>query len=64
MLCQPYADRKSGEFLFAGRGNANCRLTTRRYARLLLELGASVGLDPAKFGALSLRRTKAVLIYR
>jgi hypothetical protein len=27
-------------------------------------MGASIGLDPAKFGTHSLRRTKAVLIYR
>ena len=56
---------RSGEqFLFAGRGNADSRLTTRQYARLVQDWVASVGLDPAKFGTHSLRRTKAVLIYR
>ena len=57
--------RKAGQFLFAGRGNDDKRgLTTRQYARLVQEWVASIGLDPAKFGTHSLRRTKAVLIYR
>lgn len=37
---------------------------TNHYARLVQEWVASIGLDPAKFGTHSLRRTKAVLIYR
>jgi integrase len=53
---------KPGQVLFAGRGDGG--LTTRQYARLVQEWVASVGLDPAKFGTHSLRRTKAVLIYR
>ncbi|MGE3916706.1 MAG: tyrosine-type recombinase/integrase [Hyphomicrobiaceae bacterium] len=56
-------NRKPGQFLFAGRGNKG-GLTTRQYARLVQEWVASIGLDPAKFGTHSLRRTKAVLIYR
>ncbi|WBT37824.1 tyrosine-type recombinase/integrase [Hyphomicrobium sp. DMF-1] len=58
--------RKSGQFLFAGRGDGDRAhgLTTRQYARLVHEWVASIGLDPAKFGTHSLRRTKAVLIYR
>jgi integrase len=55
--------RKSGEFLFAGRGDSR-GLTTRQYARLVGQWGASIGLDPLKFGTHSLRRTKATLIYR
>ena len=39
-------------------------MTTRRYARLLSEWLASVGLDPHLYGTHSLRRTKAKLIYR
>lgn len=35
-----------------------------RTARLVHDWVASIGLDPAKFGTHSLRRTKAVLIYR
>ena len=56
--------RKPGQFLFAGRGDTSRGLTTRQYARLVGEWVASVGLDPSKFGTHSLRRTKAVLIYR
>lgn len=55
--------RKPGQFLFAGRGDKG-GLTTRQYTRLVQEWVASIGLDPAKFGTHSLRRTKAVLIYR
>ena len=56
--------RHAGEFLFAGRGNHTCYLSTRQYARLVGEWVASIGLDPLKFGTHSLRRTKATLIYR
>ena len=56
--------RKSGQLLFAGQGGGSCGLTTRQYARLVQDWVASIGLDPAKFGTHSLRRTKAVLIYR
>jgi site-specific recombinase XerD len=56
--------RKPGQFLFAGRANSDRGLTTRQYARLVQEWVASIGLDPAKFGTHSLRRTKAVLIHR
>lgn len=55
--------RKPGQFLFAGRGD-RAGLTTRQYSRLVQEWVASIGLDPSKFGTHSLRRTKAVLIYR
>lgn len=55
------AGRKPGQFLFAGRGDLG-GLTTRQCARLVQEWVASIGLDPAKFGTHSLRRTKAVLI--
>ena len=55
--------RIPGQFLFSGRGNKG-GLTTRQYARLVQEWVASIGLDPAKFGTHSMRRTKAVLIYR
>ena len=54
----------SGEFLFTGRRGKDRSLTTRQYARLVLQWIASVGLDPSLFGTHSLRRTKATLIYR
>jgi len=56
--------RKPGQLLFAGRSDGARGLTTRQYARLVHEWVASIGLDPTKFGTHSLRRTKAVLIYR
>jgi integrase len=58
------ANKRPGEFLFAGRRGANASMTTRQYARLVSEWIGSVGLDPRLFGTHSLRRTKATLIYR
>jgi integrase len=57
-------NRKPGQLLFAGRDDSARGLTTRQYARLVREWVASIGLDPSKFGTHSLRRTKAVVIYR
>jgi integrase len=54
--------RKPDQFLFPGRDDGPHGLTTKQYARLVHEWVASIGLDPAKFGTHSLRRTKAVLI--
>ncbi|MDO9384475.1 MAG: hypothetical protein Q7T86_16615 [Hyphomicrobiaceae bacterium] len=54
--------RTTGQLLFAARCSSNRELTTRQYARLVLEWVASIGIDPAKFGTHTLRRTKAVLI--
>ena len=56
--------RQPGQWLFAGRGDPPRHLTTRQYARLLGEWLASVGLDPTVYGTHSLRRTKAMLIYK
>lgn len=56
--------RKPDQLLFPGRADGPHGLTTKQYARLVHEWVASIGLDPAKFGTHSLRRTKAVLIYR
>ena len=56
--------RQPDQYLFAGRGDGSRGLTTRQYARLVQDWVASIGLDPAKFGTHSLRRTKAVIIYR
>jgi hypothetical protein len=58
------ANKRPGEFLFTGRRGAERNMTTRQYARLVSEWIGSVGLDPRLFGAHSLRRTKATLIYR
>jgi integrase len=56
--------RRSGDFLFPGRGPEGRHLTTRQYARLLARWIGSTGLNPCLFGTHSLRRTKATLIYR
>jgi integrase len=58
------ANKRPGEFLFAGRRGPIRSITTRQYARLVSEWIGSVGLDPRLFGTHSLRRTKATLIYR
>ena len=50
--------------LFTGRRGTGRGMTTRQYARLVSDWVASIGLDPKMFGAHSLRRTKATLIYR
>jgi integrase len=57
------APKKPGDFLFPGR-RPGCSVTTRQYARLIAEWIGGIGLDPHLFGAHSLRRTKATLIYR
>lgn len=56
--------RRTGQWLFQGRGEPERHLTTRQYARLLGEWLAGVGLDPTAYGTHSLRRTKATLIYK
>ena len=39
-------------------------MSTRQYARLVARWVTSIGLDPTLYGTHSLRRTKAILIYR
>jgi integrase len=56
--------KEPGDFLFTGRRGRDRGMTTRQYARLVSDWIASIGLDPSFFGAHSLRRTKATLIYR
>ena len=58
------ANKKSGEYLFAGRRGQSRAMSTHQYAQLLGDWVASIGLDPRVFGTHSLRRTKATLIYR
>jgi integrase len=56
--------RRPGQLLFPGSRDPSRGLTTRQYARLVREWVAGIGLDASNFGTHSLRRTKAVLIYR
>jgi integrase len=58
------ANKKPGEFLFAGRAGPQKGIATPQYARLVSDWIGSVGLDPRLYGTHSLRRTKATLIYR
>jgi integrase len=53
---------RPGDYVFPGRG-AGSHLSLRQYARIVKGWIASAGLDPARYGTHSLRRTKATLIY-
>jgi integrase len=44
------ANKKPGEFLFAGRPGPQKGITTRQYARLVSDWIGSVGLDPRLYG--------------
>jgi integrase len=52
------------ELLFPSRRPGFEHLSTRQYARIVKGWAALIGLDPHEYGAHSMRRTKATLIYR
>jgi integrase len=54
---------RAGDYVFPGR-KADSHLSLRQYARIVKGWIASAGLDPARYGTHSLRRTKATLIYK
>jgi integrase len=56
--------QKPGQCLFPGRRGPDWHLTTRQYARLVGKWISGIGLDPLKYATHSMRRTKAMLIYR
>jgi integrase len=58
------AGLRHGGFLFPSRICAGRPISTRQYARLVSRWISSLGLDPARYGTHSLRRTKPTLIYR
>ncbi len=58
------ADLRSEQFLFPSRISASSHFSTRQYSRIVKGWAALIGLDPENYGAHSLRRTKATLIYR
>jgi integrase len=58
------AGLRHGGFLFPSRICAGRPIRTRQYARLVSRWISSLGLDPARYGTHSLRRTKPTLIYR
>lgn len=57
-------DLKPSDWLFPSRVDKKKPMTTRQYGRLVDEWIAAIGLSPPAYGAHSLRRTKAALIYR
>lgn len=57
------AQLRSSNYLFPGRA-PETHLSPRQYSRIVKGWVASVGLDPARYGTHSLRRTKATLIYK
>jgi len=58
------AELDQQDWLFPSRNGRDNHLTTRQYARLVGEWIAGVGLPVNEYGAHSMWRTKAALIYR
>jgi integrase len=58
------AGLRQGGFLFPSCICPGRPILTRQYARLVSRWISSLGLDPARYGTHSLRRTKPTLIYR
>ena len=58
------AHLKSEQFLFPSRVTDSPHLSTRQYSRIVRSWARSIGLDPAAYGAHSMRRTKPTMIYR
>jgi integrase len=58
------AHLKPDQFLFPSRVSESPHLSARQYSRIVGSWVGSIGLDSAAYGAHSLRRTKATLIYR
>lgn len=54
----------SEDFLFPTRLHDSGHLPTRQYALIVKAWVTAIGLDPTIYGTLTLRRTKASLIYR
>jgi integrase len=52
------AQLKSDEYLFSSRIHNSPHLSTRQYARIVEHWVTSIGLDPAAYGAHTMRRTK------
>ena len=52
------------DYLFPSRLRASKHISTRQYARIVVQWVASIGLECAAYGTHTMRRTKATLIYR
>jgi integrase len=55
---------RNGRYLFPSRLRARPHLSTRQYARIVHAWVENAGLDSSAYGTHSMRRTKAVQIYR
>ena len=58
------AQIKSDQYLFPSRIHSSPHLSTRQYARFVDDWVKSIGLNPAVYGTHTMRRTKAMLVYR
>ena len=64
---QAWLQRRGGtvdDYAFPSRIDHNAHLSTRQYARLVDEWVTAIGLRSKDYGTLSLRRTKAAMIYK
>ena len=64
---QAWLQRRGGtvdDYAFPSRIDHNAHLSTRQYARLVDEWVTAIGLRSEDYGTLSLRRTKAAMIYK
>lgn len=52
------------EYLWPGRFRDRPHISTRQYARLLIDWVRSIGLEPSAYGTHSMRRTKVAQIYK
>jgi integrase len=59
-----HARLTSEDSLFPSRVRSSVHLSTRQYARIVDSWVRQIGLDKARYGTRTLRRTKATLIYR
>lgn len=58
------AKLKPEDFLFPSKIHDHAHLSTRQYARIVHGWVSAIGLESAKYGTHSMRRTKVSLIYR
>ena len=59
-----HADIRHSDYIFQSRFHDSAHITTRTYARIVINWVASIGLEPADNGTHSLRRTKASILYK
>jgi hypothetical protein len=55
---------RGDQYLFPSRVGSSPHVSTRQYARIVHRWIEAAGLDSSAYGTLSMRRTKATLIYK